>query len=208
MKRPKPTMQRTMQRLIKGSLLALVCAACGSAPVHFHTLVAAPEAPAASAKTLAIAVQRVTVPPQVDIPQLILRRSGGTMELLESEQWIGPLPDEIRAALAAQLSARLNAADMTRLRAPEALPLYRVRLDVQRMESQPEKTALIEALWTLQAPHKDSTPLVCSTRAEVAIGEEPTAVVQGYQQALAQIAAQIARAIAKPSASCPAAAKS
>lgn len=176
-------------------LVVVLCSACGSAPVHYHTLVPPPVAVVAGQKALAISVLRVTVPPQVDIPQLVLRQGAGSMALVESEQWIGPLGDELRSALAAELAARLNATDMTRLRAPAALPLYRVRMDIHRFESQLGKSALVDALWTLQSPQKDAAALVCSSRVEVAADSGYSGLVRAHQQALAQIAAQIARAI-------------
>lgn len=195
-----------MKRLIVAGLVVLLCA-CGSAPVHYHTLVAPPSAPAMGKRALAISVLRVTVPPQVDIPQIVLRQGAGSMELIESEQWIGPLADELRAALAAELVTRLNATDMTRLRVQDAIPLYRVRMDVHRFESQLGGSALVEALWTLQSPQKDTDPLVCSSRAEVAVGSGYGALVRGHQKAIAQIGAQIAAAISAASsgkkATCP-----
>jgi len=196
-----------MQRPSVIGLLAMLCSACGSAPVHYHTLVPPPAAASAGPKGLAISVLRVTVPPQVDIPQLVLRQGAGSMALMESEQWIGPLGDELRSALAAELAARLNATDMTRLRAPAALPLYRVRMDVHRFESQLDKSALVDALWTLQSPQKDAATLVCNSRVEVAADSGYAGLVRAHQLALVQIAAQIARAIGTGTAApttCPA----
>lgn len=187
-------MKPTLRSIVIAALAAALCA-CGSAPVHFHTLVAPPTSPAAGPKSLAISVLRVTVPPQVDIPQLVLREDAGSMALIESEQWIGPLGDEFRAALAAELVTRLNATDMTRLRSQDALPLYRIRMDIHRFESQLGGTALVEALWTLQAPQKGAVALVCSSRAEVRVGSGYSNLVRGHQQALSQIAEEIAAAI-------------
>ena len=87
-----------MRMLAAVSIAACVSllAACSSTPTQYLTLVppAARSAPD-SANALGPALLSVTIPSQVDQPQLAIRRADGSMTLLETERWIAPLSDEI-----------------------------------------------------------------------------------------------------------------
>lgn len=183
------------------AVLALALGACSSAPVHFYTLVK-PAAPVdgAAAAAFAIAVQPVSLPAQVDMPQLVVRQGPGALALIESEQWIAPLSDELRAALAAELGARLGVVDVYRLPRNAAVPVYRIQFDVQRFESTLAQSARIEALWTIQPPEKNSPQVTCASRVSESVGEGYAALVEGHQRALAKIAENIAQVFtsAKP----------
>jgi uncharacterized lipoprotein YmbA len=177
-------------------------AACASSPtpLRLHTLMtddatAMPPA-AATASPFAIEVLPVGLPPAVDQQPIVVRRGGGgdaTLTLLETERWAGPLADELRGALAAQLGRRLGARDATGLGRPADLPLLRVKLEVRRFDSVPGAHALIEADWSLaRSDRADAPRLLCGSVQRVAAGAGVDAVVQAHRQALAAIAAQIA----------------
>lgn len=177
-------------------LLSCVLAACGSAPVRLHTLTPPASAPAAAMGDYAVAVQDVSVPAQLDVPQLVMTSGSTGLVLVESEHWAAPLPDEIRNALAAQLSAKLGVAEVAGLRVPSAVPVYGVRVDVRRFESALESQAVLEAGWSLQLPGAEAPALACISRIKVGVdGEDYPDVVQGHQKALEKLAAKIAGAI-------------
>ncbi|MDE3073222.1 MAG: membrane integrity-associated transporter subunit PqiC [Pseudomonadota bacterium] len=180
--------------------LALVLAACASAPLHYYTLVA-PAAGAAGAPVASMAaggtslpfeLLPVGVPAQVDQPQLVVRSGGQGVVLLDGERWIAPLNDEVRSALSADLARELRNQDVSGL-PDNGKPLLRVKLDLRRFDSQPGSYALIEGAWSvrvLHAPHAGA--LACTSRIMERVGPGYDALVQGHQRAIGRLAAQIA----------------
>lgn len=187
-------------------IAAALCAACSSQPTRFYTLVpaAAPDATTARAAFL-IDVQDVRVPEQVDMPQLVLRQSDGEVAVVESRQWIAPLPAEIRDSLAGNLARRLGTIDVhTHVAGARSLPVYRVRLDVTRFESVLGREARLEATWTLGRSRQDGPLLSCPGVFVRPAGAEYDALVAAHQAALDGLSAQIAAAIAAAAADQPA----
>lgn len=204
-------MMRTRSFLLACAVLTL--SACSADPTHFYTLVR-PQPPAlVDAQRLAIDVQPVRIPAQLDQPELVVRQGEGEVALIETRRWIAPLGEEMRGAVVAQLKRRLGAMEVSQLAQPAGVPVYRVLLDVQRLDARLAQGVSLDAAWTvLDVSGEASAPRqrwTCAGSAslQVAPGYEP--LVLGIQQALDrvsdQIAALIASAAAKNSVSCPAA---
>lgn len=205
-------MIRTRTRLLAMGA-ALVLGGCASAPLHYYTLMAPAEPQAAApgpadGAGLPFELLPVSVPAQVDQPQLVVREGGQGVALLEGERWIAPLGSEVRDALSADLARELHSQDANGL--PDSnKPLLRIKLDLRRFDSQPGSYALIAGSWSvrvLHAPHGGA--LTCTSRISESVGAGYNALVQGHQHAIAALAAQIAsvaRALgANQAASCPA----
>lgn len=190
--------------------LALVLGACGSAPpLRYYTLVP----PAGGDATVAPTAQPfqfellpVTVPAQVDQPQMVVREGGQGVAVLQGQRWIAPLGDEVRGALAADLARDFRAQDVTGL-PNQGKSTVRIKLDVRRFDSVPGSYAYIDAAWSVR-PLKGGDPLACTSRFSETVGAGYDALVQGHQQAIKRLAGQIgvvAGAMAAgQSASCPA----
>ena len=115
--------------------VALGLAGCASAPMHYYTLMtpagtAAP-APAAPAP-YPFELLPVTVPAQVDLPQLVVRQGGQGVAVLQGQRWIAPLGDEVRGALSSDLTHDFRAQDVSAatelapgLAGPTVSPLHR-----------------------------------------------------------------------------------
>ncbi len=187
-------MMHPVRSLLLAATAALV-AACASAPMHYYTLLPVPAsapARAAVAATLAFEVLPVSVPAQVDQPQLVVREGGQSVALLEGQRWIAPLAEEVRGALAAGLARELPGRDIGAMSAADQ-PVLRVRLDVRRFDSQPGNYALIGAAWSVQLRHDGKQQsLACSSRIRESVGPGYDALVQGHQRALDELAMQIA----------------
>jgi uncharacterized lipoprotein YmbA len=200
---------RTGKRLLGvGALLSL--AACASAPLHYYTLIApsgsmAPAGASAGASgsnrpPLPFELLPVSVPAQVDQPQLVVREGGQGVALLNGERWIAPLGDEVRGALSADLARELRSQDVSGLPANDK-PLLRIKLDLRRFDSQPGSYALIEGNWSVRLLHGGghdggghADALACSSRISETVGNGYDALVQGHQRAIEQLAGQIAAA--------------
>jgi uncharacterized lipoprotein YmbA len=172
--------------------LALCLAACASAPIEYLTLV--PPAGAASVadpKGAPAPVVSVTVPAQVDQPELVVRQGDDSMGLLESERWIGPLRDEIRASLTLALAQRWDTIPAGGADARTAAA--RLAVDVQRFDSLPHRYALLEAAWTLTLPASGpALKAACRSVIRIPVGGDYRALAAGHQQALAVLADQVA----------------
>jgi uncharacterized protein len=174
---------------------AAALAACSSAPVHYYTLVPAPDSTQADAAVPAASFQfellPIDIPAQNDVPQLVVRQGGQTVALLDGERWIAPLADEVRNALSVDLSRRLNAQDIGTGLPVDGKPVVRIKVDLRRFDSSPGNYALLEATWSVR-PLKGDTVLTCSSRISENAGQGYDGLVAGHQQALAELAGQIA----------------
>lgn len=187
-----------MIRPIRFSLLALTLglAACtASAPVRHYTLltpqgdIRQQDVPA----RFAIEVLPVSVPEYLNQPQLVVRQDdSGMLAVLDDERWLGPLDDEVRNALSAQLVDRLGTQDVAGLSWPSDMPVIRVKLQIRRLDAWPGKRVQLEAGWTLgDAREPGGAKLVCQGRFEEPAAAGYPALVQAQQRLIAALARQI-----------------
>jgi uncharacterized lipoprotein YmbA len=181
----------TRARLVFLAPLALACCGCASAPVSFYTLI--PRTVASNTVGMntccVIEIRNLRIPPQVDRPELVIRRSDEQFDVLSNDLWIAPLRDEIRSALLDDIRGKLSQGS----REERAAQKFLVFVDISRFESVPAKYALIEAQWRMEraeTPKVDAP--VCNTRAQVPIAGGVSGVIQGYQQAISTLASSIA----------------
>lgn len=201
-----------LMRLATACAAAVALAGCaGSPPVRYYTLVAPPSASAAQGATAPagymIEVLSVSVPPQVDQPQLMLRSGTGELTAQYSDRWSSPLSDEFRDALSDSLTRRLGVPDVRVVKPLGDTPVWRVLVDVQRFESTPGVSSVIEATWRVRRDALEKTAgLLCRTRVDVPVSGEGAApggvdgrveasVVRAHQQAVALLGDTIALAI-------------
>ncbi len=184
-----------------GLSIALTLAGCASAPLHYYTLVppaTGPTSDVASSSpamaSLPFELLPVTVPAQVDQPQLVVRDGSQGVALLNGERWIAPLGDELRSALSTDLAHQLHSEDVSALPGSDK-PLLRIKLDVRRFDSLPGSYALIDATWSVRVMHGASgqgSAVSCNSRVSETVGAGYDALVQGHQRAIGRLAVQIA----------------
>ena len=187
----------------------LLLASCAPVPTHFYTLVKPlPDSEPARA-SYAIEVLPVSIPSQVDQPQLVIRRSDGELALAELHLWVAPLADEMRSALSSELSARTGAIDVYRVPKNSRLDTYRIRTRVQRFESVLSGRAQLKALWTIEPPGRDAEAITCSSLLEQDAKGGYLALAEAHQQAISDLAEQMSLLLAalvsneNATASCP-----
>ncbi|HZZ02133.1 PqiC family protein [Paraburkholderia sp.] len=181
----------------------LAMAACSSPSSRFYTL-GADGAPAgspapASARTTAasawlIEVAPIDVPPQVAKNQLVVQTAPTQVQVLEQERWASLPGDEIRRALSTSLTQQLGTIDVYGTAYPDATPVYRVSMNVQRFESWPGSHALIDAVWSVRAV-RSTAVMTCRSVVSEPVTGGYDALVNGHRVALQQIALQIAAAV-------------
>lgn len=182
------TRVQTLSMLI--ALLAL--GACRSDPIQFHTLTPAQPGPASPAAGSEIQIESISVPPQVDRPQIVIRQGNSGLAILETQWWGASLVDELRSALVDLLSNS---------RPGQGLSL---RLDVQRFDSIPGQYALMDAKWRLRARDTSNT-LTCRSTLQTRAGASIDEVVIAQQDNVRRLALMISQAAMGPRTACPSA---
>lgn len=185
------------QPWMKALLLSCVLlSACRSDPVQYHTLVPLQVAPALSTDVNAtLQVERVTVPPQVDRSQMVLRQGANGLQLLDTHWWGASLVEEVQSALTEQLSHERPG--------PEKGSL---RLDIQRFDLVPGRYALIDAKWRLrsvQAANSPSREITCQTTLQAAAGASVDELVKTQQANLMALATLINQTWRSGTRQCP-----
>jgi uncharacterized lipoprotein YmbA len=172
---------------------------CTAAPVRYYTLSRPPDnASRVTDTSLLIDVRVVHTPPQLDRAELMLRTGPGEVMLLENERWASPVADEIKDAMRLELQRRLGR--MSGL--PPAFTRLTLDIDVQRLESELGRHALIAASWsaTLTATSEPSVAVrtaTCTFQVDQKINAGYPGIVEGYQREIAALADVIVVALTR-----------
>ncbi|MBF4210353.1 membrane integrity-associated transporter subunit PqiC [Pseudomonas donghuensis] len=165
--------------------LAVLLAACRSDPIHYHTLIPQQPAPASSVD---IQLEQVSVPPQVDRPQVVIRQGNSGLAILETEWWGASLADELRNALVNQFVSST------------AQPRQGLRVEVQRFDSVPGQYALFDARWRLRA---GNAVLNCRSVIQTPAGTSIDDLVLAHQQNLKRFTELVSQAASGGASHCP-----
>ena len=176
--------------------LAAALAACSSSPVsRFYTLGGNDAATRTAAPAaFYLEVSPVDMPPQVAKNQMVVQDGAAQVRVLEGERWASLPADEVRRALSADLSQQLGAIDVYGTPHPEGVPVYRVKVNVQRFESSPGRRALIDAVWSVRGVSNQAV-LTCRTLAEQPVDAGYDALVAGHRRAVDQLASEISAGV-------------
>lgn len=196
-------MSRTGLPLGLAGLALLAGCASSSPPPNWHSLVP-PAATASSPQPVArqtLVVGPVTVPDEVDRPQLVLRNAAGVPALLDGERWSEPLKAQLPRALALGVAPRLPGTLVaTAAGGGVAMPNWRLAVEVQRFELQrsPDR-AVLRAVWSLkrvdpQAAASAAAPQLFETTVPAA-GTNAAALAAAMTTAMDQLAGQISRSV-------------
>lgn len=187
-----------MRAHYKASLMvfSLLLAACRSEPVRYYTLTPAFSAvPGAGQPALAVQLERVTVPPQVDRTQIVVRPSGNELVILDTQWWAANLADEVRSALNSQLNVKAVPGQKTLL-----------RVDVQRFELVPGQYAVLDTLWRIRPAlpgNGNMDELTCQTVFQTPSGAAVEDLVAAQIQNMQKLATSISAVSRSSVKSCP-----
>jgi uncharacterized lipoprotein YmbA len=173
-------------------------------PTEFHTLMA-PAAAASSTGAAGAAADSglrfriespVRVPPQVDQPQVVLRRPDGSLQALEEQRWVAPLADEWRDAIADGLARRLGALDVSRMAAPAGGPSpYVLQLELQRFDSTAGGQVLQQAQWSVRRPGDTAPALVCVSTLQAPAGGSVAEVAAAHRRVVERLVELLASSV-------------
>jgi uncharacterized lipoprotein YmbA len=142
-------MRRVTALLSAGAVLALLAACASSPPTRFYTLSdTAPEAaPPSGAGVISIA--GVTIPGEIDRPEIVRRMSPNQLNISELDRWAAPLDEMIRRVLTDDIARRVPN--------PAAGKQYAVRVDVHEFYGDAGCNVTLRAVWSSKAVAESGT---------------------------------------------------
>ena len=175
--------------------LILFVTGCASTPVRYYTLSAATE-PAASSSDLSVVVGPVSVPDEVDRPQLVVSTGPNQIRVDEFNLWASPLQSNISRVVAQNLAALLGTPHVTLF--PQTVSAdadYRVAIEVQRFDSAPGQAAMLDAVWTVRRMKGGRTETGRTTMREAVQENSYEALAAAHSRAVARLSQDIANAV-------------
>jgi uncharacterized protein len=176
--------------------LGTLASGCGSSPPsHFYTLSGTTTAPAASSN-LAVSVGPITIPAAVDRPQMVVSTSANQVELDEFNRWASPLGNNISRVVAMNLVALLGTPNVTLF--PQMLAAnsdFRVAVEVQRFDSTPGESAMLDAVWTVRRAKDGKIDTGRTTVRETVTEKSIDALVAAHSRAIARLSQDVAAAV-------------
>ncbi|WP_166256867.1 PqiC family protein [Marinobacter salicampi] len=156
--------------------------ACTSPQVRFHTLVPLAEGEITNSEKIpadvsSLRLESVTVPPQVDRSEVVLRTDDSSLAIMGSDWWGASLSEEIRSALETRFA---------RFKAGNSETPVRVRVEIIRFDLVSNQYALLEARY--QVLRQGDGQLTCKVVASAQAGHEINSLVIAQQSNLALLA--------------------
>jgi hypothetical protein len=189
-------MMRRLAAVIIVCGLAALAAGCGSSPPsRFYTLSGTVTSAAASSN-LSVAVGPITIPAAVDRPQMVVSMGPNQVELDEFNRWASPLGNNISRVVAVNLVALLGTPNVTLF--PQMLAAdadFRVAIEVQRFDSTPGESAVLDAVWTVRRAKDGKSDTGRTTARETVQEKSIDALVAAHSRAIARLSQDIAAAV-------------
>jgi uncharacterized lipoprotein YmbA len=187
---------RIMPLFSIGLFVAVAAGCASSPPTHFYTLSSTASADGSAALQGGILVGPVTVPSTVNQPQIVAQLAPNRVEMEDFERWAAPLDESIGRAVAGDLAVLLGTPEVAVAPFANFVAAYRVTISVQRFESVPGDSALVEAVWTVRkGAAEDGTRSGRTVAREAAPGKDYASLAAAHSRALAKLSADIAAAI-------------
>jgi uncharacterized lipoprotein YmbA len=220
---------RRATTVMLAGVVAVLAAGCANSPDRYYTLAEpvaeapSPVAPVDAAPAGAVVgvtgpapasgtfidIAPVAVPERLARPQLVVRRGGAStaeVALLEQHRWTSSFESELRDALGAGIAARLGAVDVTKGARLAGAPVWRIAVQLQRLDLVENRRADASFSWTVRRADAERGTACQWSGSEPASGGID-ALALGARRLTGRVSAQIARHVqalqADPAAACP-----
>jgi len=181
------------QRFVVALTLGLVTGCATTPEANFYTL-SATSPPAERSSRPSIEVGPVSVPTQIDRPELVVTTGPNQVRLEAFHRWAAPVQDEVAGAVAANLAALLDTGHVT-LAGRTLDAEYRVAIEVQRLESVLGRAATLDAFWEVRRARDGRAWAGRTTARENASQPTHAAIVAAHSRAVSRLSRDIAEAI-------------
>ncbi len=184
-----------MRRLLPILLAAALPWGCATSPARFYTLTSMAVPDGAPATRCAVVVGPVSVPTTVDRPEFVVQVAPNRVDIDEFNRWAGPLGDGIARTLAGDLAVLLGTPNVAVAPLANFEPTHRVTVDVQRFESVPGESVLVEAVWVVRRSTGGAVRSGRTVAREPVSEKGYAALAAAHGRALATVSGDIAAAI-------------
>ncbi|MGQ0593088.1 MAG: PqiC family protein [Gammaproteobacteria bacterium] len=188
-------MMRRLAAIATLCALAALAAGCASPPSRFYTL-SGTTTPAATSSTVSVAVGPVSIPAEVDRPEIVVSTGPNQVQLDEFNRWASPLENNMARVIAENLVAMLGTPRVSLF--PQALSAdadYRVAIEVQSFRSVPGEAAVLDAVWTVRRAQDGRTETRRTSVREAVQENGYDALAAAHSRALARMSRDIADAV-------------
>jgi uncharacterized lipoprotein YmbA len=183
-------------RALGAGCLVLLGLGCGSsAPSRFYTLDSTATTSSSPPASYGVLVGPVSVPGAVDRAEFVVQIAPNRVEIEEFHRWAAPLSEGIARTVAGDLTVLLGTPDVAVAPFANFEPAYRVTIDVQRFESKPGESVLVEAVWTVRSTTGGAVRSGRSVAREDVGGAGYEALAAAHSRAVAKLSADVAAAI-------------
>lgn len=180
--------------LSAGATLALFEACASSPPTRFYTLTDTGPEGAPPAGGAPIAIGGVTIPGEIDRPQLVRRTGPNQLSLSELDRWAAPLDDMIRRVLSDDVARRVTSP------APTPQQKHTVSVDIHELYGDAGCNVTLRAVWTLKDPASQTAGAARSVTEEIRVpasGACPATLAASMSLALGQLSDRIVAGVTR-----------
>jgi len=155
--------------------------------------------------TLPVRLDRVTIPAELDRPELVRRVDATRLQIVEDQRWAAPLEDTIRRVLSGDLASRLPAGMVANPYEPSVGEKRQsLSVDIEEFYGDATCGVTLRAAWSLKQPDMQSARGADETQVTSHGSCDGTGALPAMMsQALAQLSDRIAAAVASPSSAAP-----
>ncbi|MDQ3582327.1 MAG: PqiC family protein [Pseudomonadota bacterium] len=143
-----------------------------------------------------LTVGPVSIPAEIDRPEIVVSTSPNQVQLDEFNRWASPLQNNMACVIAENLVAMLGTPRVTLF--PQTLSSdadYRVAIEVQIFSSTPGEAAVLDAVWTVRRA-KDGRTATRRTSVHEAVRRTGyDALAAAHSRALARLSRDITDAV-------------
>lgn len=181
-----------------GLILVGLAACASSPPPQYYTLATVGGAAASGPPSVAaIEFLPVTVPQQVDQPNVMIRTAPQELTPDYNARWAASLGEEVKSGLATTLQQVGGITDVTGLGSTGIQPLWRMQVQIRRFDLPRQGPVGLEAVWRARriAPAGTEAWLCRSEVTQVTSGATVPDLVAAQRQAVAQVGRRMAALI-------------
>jgi len=182
------------------AIMALVCSCLGRSPqTNFYKLSPLkeikPEHPLS--RNFSIAIGPVTIPSEIDRPQIILRDHESRVKMSEYHRWSAPLQEDIASVLSSNLSLLLGTDRILPRNQESLFPFtHFIALHINQFDAQWKREVILDVTWSIQKD-QNPDPLIIKRTVirEPVLSDDYEGLVAAQSKALSGLSRQMAASV-------------